>query len=76
MNRIQNLRKEKGFELTDKISLMIKNVQGVEAVVSNFKEYICTEVLAKEIIVLASIKESLEVEVDGKLITEIAIEKV
>ena len=76
VNRIQNLRKEKGFELTDKISLMIKNVQGVEAVVSNFKEYICTEVLAKEILVLASIKEALEVEVDGKLITEIAIEKV
>jgi len=76
VNRIQNLRKEKDFELTDNINLMIKNVEGIDAVIANYKEYICTEVLAKEVKVLDSVAEALEVEVDENMTTEIAIEKV
>ena len=75
VNRIQNLRKEKDFELTDNINLMIKNVEGINAVISNYKEYICTEVLAKEVQILDTVAEALEVEVDENLTTEIAIEK-
>ncbi len=75
VNRIQNLRKEKDFELTDNINLMIKNVEGIDAVIANYKEYICTEVLAKEVQVLDSVAEALEVEVDENMTTEIAIEK-
>ena len=76
VNRIQNLRKERDFDLTDSINLMIKNVNGIDSVISNYRDYICTEVLAKEIKLLDFISESLEVEVGEKLITEIAIEKV
>ena len=76
VNRIQNLRKEKEFELTDNINLMIKNVEGIDAVIANYKEYICTEVLAKEVQVLDTVTEALEVEVDENLTTEIAIERV
>ena len=76
VNRIQNLRKEKDFELTDNINLLIKNVEGIDEVISNYKEYICAEVLAKEVQVLDFVPESLEVEVDENLITEIAIERV
>jgi isoleucyl-tRNA synthetase len=75
VNRIQNLRKEKELELTDTINLRIKNVEGITAVMNNFKEYICTEVLAKEVEILEVVPESLEVEVDENLITEIAIQK-
>jgi isoleucyl-tRNA synthetase len=76
VNRIQNLRKEKDFELTDNIKLMIKNVEGINSVIANYREYICTEVLAKDVQVLEVVPESSEVEVDENLITEIAIEKV
>ena len=76
VNRIQNLRKEKDFQLTDNIRLMIKNVDGIAAVISNYKKYICTEVLAKEVQVLDNLNESLEVEIDEKMTTEIAIERV
>ena len=75
VNRIQNLRKEKDFELTDNINLMIKNVEGIDEVISNYKEYICAEVLAKEVRVLDFVPGSLEIEVDENLVTEIAIER-
>ena len=75
VNRIQNLRKEKDFELTDNINLLIKNVEGIDEVISNFKGYICAEVLAKEVQVLDFVPESFEVEVDENLVTEIAIQR-
>jgi isoleucyl-tRNA synthetase len=47
VNRIQNLRKDKGFEVTDHIVLCIeKDLKTQEAFV-NFKDYICSETLAK-----------------------------
>ena len=76
VNRIQNLRKEMDFELTDNINLMIKNVAGIDAVITNYREYICTEVLAKEVQVLDYVNEAMEIEVDENMKTEIAIERV
>jgi isoleucyl-tRNA synthetase len=76
VNRIQNLRKEKELELTDMINLRIKNVDGVDAVMNNFKEYICAEVLAEKVEILENVYDSLEVELDENLITEIAIRKI
>ncbi len=47
VNRIQNLRKEKGLEVTDRIVLHIENnVQTISAFKS-FEDYICSETLAK-----------------------------
>ena len=75
VNRIQNLRKEKDFDLTDRIILLIKNVEGIYEAIFNYKEYICAEVLAKDLQFMDFVPESLEVEVDENLITEIAIER-
>ncbi|SMO37666.1 isoleucine--tRNA ligase [Solitalea koreensis] len=45
VNRIQNLRKEKGFEVTDKISIMLESNTLVNGAVKNNLQYICAEVL-------------------------------
>lgn len=46
VNRIQNIRKSSGFEITDKIKIELsKNPQTDDAVIEN-KEYICNQVLA------------------------------
>lgn len=46
VNRIQNLRKEKGLEVTDRIDLLIeKNCKSDDAII-NFNDYICSETLA------------------------------
>ncbi|MBR6077022.1 MAG: isoleucine--tRNA ligase, partial [Paludibacteraceae bacterium] len=56
VNRIQNLRKSSGFEITDKITVQIeKNVETDEAV-KNFGDYISNQVLASSI----SIEDKVE----------------
>ena len=49
INRIQNFRKEAGFEVTDKIEITIETTGEIASAVMNNKEYISTEVLANSI---------------------------
>ncbi len=46
INRIQNLRKSSGLEVTDRISIVMENKQPAAAAVEHFREYICSQVLA------------------------------
>jgi len=46
VNRIQNIRKDLGMEVTDHISLTIENNSDTDEAFSSFKEYICSETLA------------------------------
>lgn len=45
VNRIQNLRKSKGFDVTDHISLEILKDSYIESIINQFKNYICIETL-------------------------------
>lgn len=49
INRIQNLRKEKGFEVTDRIKVTITQNTDIQEAVENNLSYICTEILADAI---------------------------
>ncbi len=46
VNRVQNLRKTTGFEVTDRIELLIEKNDKINAAVAKFSEYICAETLA------------------------------
>jgi isoleucyl-tRNA synthetase len=46
VNRIQNLRKDKGFEVTDKINVLVKDHPYISEAVKNNLSYICAEILA------------------------------
>jgi len=46
VNRIQNMRKEKGLEVTDRILLQIEKSDATCEAIQSFKDYICTETLA------------------------------
>ena len=50
INRIQNLRKETGLEITDRIILTLTKNELVEKVLEKFEDYIKQEVLAEKII--------------------------
>ncbi|MEW6470112.1 MAG: isoleucine--tRNA ligase, partial [Bacteroidota bacterium] len=71
VNRIQNMRKDKGLEVTDKISLTIQSSGEIDASVSNNKSYICSETLASslEIVKELSEKDAVLVEVDENIKT-------
>lgn len=63
VNRIQNLRKDKGFEVSDKIEIVIQDNAVWNKAIMDFKDYICTEVLAEKLELSASIVEGDVVEV-------------
>ncbi len=46
VNRIQNLRKEKDFNITDRIQLVLEKHEGIEDALTHYQDYICNEVLA------------------------------
>ena len=74
VNRIQNLRKESGLEVTDKIKLSIKK-DGIvdEAILSN-EAYIKNETLTNELVLIDDVKNGTEIAFDD-VKTELLIEK-
>jgi len=46
VNRIQNIRKNKNFNITDRIHIEVQNHDEIKSAVNLFSDYICEEVLA------------------------------
>ena len=64
INRIQAIRKERRFELTDKIVLIIEEKDTVKDIITEFNEYICAEILADQLEMVPELAEGTEVEVN------------
>jgi len=62
VNRIQNLRKESGFEVTDRIDVQVEAREDILDALSSFKTYICTQTLACEIEAIPDLNEAKQVE--------------
>lgn len=75
VNRIQNLRKESEFEVTDRIRLKVKKDKDLEIAIIQNKDYICSETLTDEIVFEDSLVGGTRIEIDD-LITEISIIKI
>src|SRR5574344_1844851 len=60
INRIQNLRKENGLEITDRIKVTLSEHDQSNAAVESFKDYICGQVLADSITIAANDGEEVE----------------
>ncbi len=67
VNRIQNLRKEIGLEVTDRIKILLQADDALKKVIDKHKEYITNEVLATEINFVEKNQElPYSVELEGK----------
>jgi len=64
VNRIQNIRKDKGLEVTDRISLAIQDVAEINEAVTNNLKYICAETLAEELELVSTLDSSNSVTVE------------
>ncbi|MCR9011340.1 isoleucine--tRNA ligase [Gabonibacter chumensis] len=65
INRIQNLRKDSNFNVTDKIDLQIGKHEQINDAVLHFKEYISSQVLAENIALTESAGEDVQaIEID------------
>ncbi|MBN2486556.1 MAG: isoleucine--tRNA ligase [Bacteroidales bacterium] len=78
VNRIQNLRKDSGLEVTDKIHLKILHAEGIVEAINSHKEYIGLQTLAAKIEWVENLNNitALEVEIDDNLKTSISIHKI
>ncbi len=74
VNRIQNIRKDSGFEVTDKIKVQIQNNEIIEQAVAANESYIKSETLTNELIFVSEINNGTEIEFD-ELKTIILISK-
>lgn len=64
INRIQNIRKDSGFDVTDKIKITLEeNKEIKEAVLAN-EDYIKSETLTSELNFVPELKEGIELEFD------------
>ena len=64
VNRIQNLRKDSGFEVTDKIQLTVMSFENLQEAVLENKTYIMSETLTEELVFVDAIEEGTQVEFD------------
>jgi len=69
INRIQNIRKESNFDLTDKIVLSIEDKADIKDIITEYNEYICAEILADKIEFLNPIADGSIIEVNNERLT-------
>jgi isoleucyl-tRNA synthetase len=74
VNRIQNIRKDSGFEVTDKIKVQLQNNAALENAVSKNMDYIMSETLTNELIFSENIINGTEIAFD-EIQTRIIITK-
>jgi len=64
VNRIQKIRKESGYELTDRINVMITDDEKLRSSITQYKSYICAEILADNLDLVPEIIDGTEIEVN------------
>jgi len=57
INRIQNLRKESGFNVTDKIHVQIQKQVSINTAIEKYADYIGTQTLALSVVLVENIKD-------------------
>jgi isoleucyl-tRNA synthetase len=77
VNRIQNLRKESGFDVTDKINIFILSHPDLDTAITEFREYICSQTLANSIKIINKTEQNNYVVVEvNNFETQLRVEKV
>lgn len=64
VNRIQKIRKDSGFALTDRINVRLAETPLLQAAIMEYKNYICAEILAESLEVVPQLDEGTTIEVN------------
>ncbi|MDB5227165.1 MAG: isoleucine-tRNA ligase [Bacteroidota bacterium] len=68
VNKVQTERKESNFEVTDKIVLHVQNQLVLNNVLNRYKEYICNETLASDILFSGDISNGKDFDINGEVL--------
>ncbi len=75
VNRIQNIRKESGFDLTDRIFVTVLESKNLKPSIIKYNDYICREILADSIDWVPQMQDGTEVEINDILLRVVVIKK-
>ncbi len=75
VNRIQKIRKDQEFELTDRINVQIGGAQTLEETIREFNYYICAEILADKLDLVAELTNGTLIEVNDVPLTVFVTKK-
>ena len=75
INRVQSIRKEANFELTDKILLRIVDNPALRDAINEFSDYICHEILALGIDWVPELEDGVDVEINDHLVRISVLQK-
>ena len=76
INRIQNLRKDNGFKVTDKVDVTVENNEQLKSAIQNNFSYICNETLADKLEFSKNLEnETNEIELVDGITAKVSIKK-
>ena len=68
VNKIQNIRKDSGFELTDRINVSVLENADMQLSLNQYKDYICAEILADSLAFYPVLTDGTEIEVNNAIL--------
>lgn len=70
VNRIQNIRKESDFDITDKVKVELQDVPEVREALKDFGTYLAEQVLANDVVLVEELEGDgvIELDIDGRKI--------
>ncbi len=76
INRIQNLRKDNDFEVTDKVNILVENNEQLNSAIQNNFTYICDETLADKLELVDEIEnETTDIELVDGISAKVSVKK-
>ena len=75
VNKVQNIRKDNGFELTDRVEVFMSINETVHNSFMKFKDYICAEILAEKLEFVPDLQEGTQIEVNDATLKVNVIKK-
>ena len=76
VNRVQNLRKDSGFDVVDRILVQVQTTPQIQAAIEENKGYICDEVLANDILFTELNEDTFVTEIEAAEDTKLELSKV
>jgi isoleucyl-tRNA synthetase len=64
VNRVQNIRKSSGFDITDKITVQVLSNENIDQAIKEYSEYIKKQVLAESIEIVDAVSDATELDFD------------
>ncbi len=76
INRVQNFRKDAGFDVTDRIKITLETTDAMKGAVESNREFICNEVLADSISFATITENALLTDIESEGDTKVGLVKV